>query len=165
MATPVHQASQLLPDFKIPNIGWRSVTNLYFSAPESPIKEALIVLNGEGSGLVNNVAVLTDVVPGYAPEGQALISVSLLGLPTEPDLPQKVKDELEVWFGSEVKAWKHLRTDPIPHALPEQLPQASALPEVKPPYYLCGDYCVSASIEGAIISGQEAARKVLATRV
>ena len=162
IATPVHQASQLLPEMDIPNIGWRSVTNVYFAASKSPINEALIVLNGEGSGLVNNVAVLTDVVPGYAPAGQALISVSLLGLPTDDGLPQKVKDELEGWFGSEVKAWQHLRTDPIEHALPEQLPESAALPEVKPPYYLCGDYCVSASIEGAIISGQETARQVLA---
>ena len=165
VATPVHQASQLLPDLKIPDIGWRSVTNLYFSASKSPINEALIVLNGEGSGLVNNVAVLTDVVPGYAPEGQALISVSLLGLPNEDNLPHKVKEELEGWFGTEVKSWTHLRTDQIPHALPEQLPQAAALPEVKPPYYLCGDYCVSASIEGAIISGQETAREVLANKI
>ena len=162
MAAPVHQARQLLPELEIPDIGWRSVTNIYYSAPKSPINEALIVLNGDGSGLVNNVAVLTDVVPSYAPEGQALISVSLLGLPTEPDLPQKAKEELEGWFGDEVKTWKHLRTDRIPHALPDQLPEAAALPEVKPPYYLCGDYCVSASIEGAIISGQETARKVLA---
>ena len=86
VATPVHQASQLLPELNIPEIGWRSVTNLYFAASKSPINEPLIVLNGEGSGLVNNVAVLTDVVPGYAPEGQALISVSLLGLPTEDKL-------------------------------------------------------------------------------
>ena len=162
VATPVHQAGQILPELDIPNIGWRSVTNLYFSAAKSPINEALIVLNGEGSGLVNNVAVLTDVVPDYAPNGQALISVSLLGLPAEENLPQKVKEELEGWFGSEVKTWKHLRTDRIEHALPEQLPNAAALPEVKPPHHLCGDYCVSASIEGAIISGQETARQVLA---
>ena len=165
VATPVHQAGQLLLELKIPDIGWRSVTNLYFSASKSPINEALIVLNGEGSGLVNNVAVLTDVVPGYAPDGQALISVSVLGLPTETDLPQKVQEELEGWFGSDVKTWKHLRTDRIPHALPEQLPQATALPEVKAPYYLCGDYCVSASIEGAIISGQETASKLLSDLV
>ena len=161
MATPFHQAGQLLPELKIPDIGWRSVTNVYFSASKSPINEALIVLNGEGRGLVNNVAVLTDVVPGYAPDGQALISVSVLGLPTETDLPQKVQEELEGWFGSDVKTWKHLRTDRIEHALPEQLPHADALPEVKAPYYLCGDYCVSASIEGAIISGQETASKLL----
>ena len=161
VATTVDQASQLLPDLNIPEIGWRSVTNLYFAASKSPINEALIVLNGEGSGLVNNVAVLTDVVPGYAPDGQALISVSVLGLPNGELLPQKVQEELEDWFGNEAKAWRHLRTDRIEHALPEQLPQA-AVPKVKPPYYLCGDYCVSASIEGAIISGQETARKVLA---
>ena len=162
VATPVHQTRQLLPDLNLPDIGWRSVTNVYFSASKSPINEALIVLNGQGRGLVNNVAVLTDVVPGYAPEGQALISVSLLGLPTEDNLPQKVTAELDGWFGSEVTTWKHLRTDRIEHALPEQLPESVALPEVKPPYYLCGDYCVSASIEGAIISGQETARQVLA---
>ena len=73
-----------------------------------------------------------------------------------------MKEELEGWFGDEVQTWQHLRTDRIEHALPEQLPDAADLPEVNPPYYLCGDYCVSASIEGAIISGQKTAAEVLA---
>ena len=163
LATPYHISAELLPQAQIPNIGWRGVTNLYFSAPFSPVSEPIIILNGEDCGLVNNVAVLSDVSPHYAPEGQSLISVSLLGLPKKEDLPESIRTELRNWFGNSVREWKHLRTDRIPHALPEQLPNAAQMMPLEPPYYLCGDYCASASIEGAITSGQKTARRILAT--
>jgi hypothetical protein len=38
-----------------------------------------LMLNGTGRGRVNNVAVMSDVAPGYAPAGETLISVSVLG--------------------------------------------------------------------------------------
>ena len=162
LATPYHVTSTLLPDLKIPEFGWRAVTNLYFQAPHSPVQEPIIILNGENKGRVNNVAVLSDVCPTYAPSGQSLISVSLLGLFEEENLPETVKKELQQWFGQQVTQWKHLRTNRIPHALPEQLPNAPIIHHPKPPLYLCGDYGTSTSIEGAIISGQQAAQRVLA---
>lgn len=78
------------------------------------------MLNGTGSGLVNNVCVPSDVSPAYAPPGQALISVSLLGMPEPADLEAQVLEELEAWFGSDVRKWRHLRTVRIERALPEQ---------------------------------------------
>lgn len=162
IATPPDVTQRLLPALKLPKTSWRSVTNLYFSADQSPLKEAILALNGEREGLTNNVAVLTDISPNYAPKGKALISVSLLGLPEEEDLPAQVIKELVAWFGPEVIDWRHLRTDRIPRALPEQKPGPTPLPEPSLPYFLCGDYQVSASIEGAIISGQQAAQKALA---
>ena len=161
LATPAHITSALLPDLDMPDLAWRSVTTLYFSAPKSPLDEAVIALNGSGQGRVNNVAVLSDVRPEYAPKGQALISVSLLGTSEQADTPNLVKQELIHWFGKEVTDWKHLRTDLIPHALPDQKPNALPCPRPAPPLYLCGDYQTSASIEGAIISGQDTARKIL----
>lgn len=154
--------AKLLPDLRLPKPRWRAVTNVYFSAPESPLQEPIIALDGEGKGLVNNVAVLSDVAPDYAPDGKALISVSVLGNTEQSNLPEKIVVELRDWFGGKVDQWEHLRTYRIPQAQPEQLPGAKAFPEVPPPHYLCGDYLHSASIEGAIISGQQAAKRVLA---
>ena len=162
IATTHDAAQTIAPEIKVPEISWRSVTNLYFSAPKSPLPDPLIALNGEQTGLVNNVAVLTDLSPHYAPEGQALVSVSVLGISEQDDLPNQVLSELRPWFGEEVAAWKHLRTVLVPQALPEQLPDAAEVSDPEPPLYLCGDYRTSTSIEGAIISGQEAARKILA---
>lgn len=161
LATPAHITSKLLPGLGLSDLSWRSVTNLYFSAPQSPLNEAIIALNGTGEGLVNNVAVLSDVCPKYAPEGQALISVSLLGINKQKNLPSIIQKELTEWFGKSVSEWNHLRTDLIPHALPNQNPQPPAFSDPEPPLYVCGDYLTSASIEGAVISGQQAARKIL----
>ena len=163
IATTHDAARTIAPEIEIPEISWRSVTNLYFSAPESPLKEAMIALNGEKTGVVNNVAVLTDLSADYAPAGQALISVSLIGVHEQEALAKEVQKELHNWFGEEVANWRHLRTIVIPKALPEQSPHSAPVPDPQPPLYLCGDYRTSTSIEGAIISGQETARKILAS--
>lgn len=159
VATDVSQAGKLLPQSDFPEPNWRSVTNLYFAAEKSPVAEAIICLNGTGSGLVNNVCALTDAAPEYSPDTRALLSVSVLGLPSVDDLPEVVKKELTAWFGMEVRGWTHLRTDTIPKALPEQLPNCESDGfQCEAGVYLCGDHCLSASIEGAVVSGKLVAK-------
>ncbi len=162
VATDVSSMQRLLPASKLEEPRWRSVTNLYFAAEASPIDEAIICLNGEGRGLVNNVCVLTDASPHYSADGRALLSVSVLGLPEVEDLPGEVKRELGDWFGTQVDAWEHLRTNRIERGLPEQLPGASkgsGFSECEG-VYICGDHCLSASIEGAVISGKRVAEAI-----
>ena len=132
----------------------------------SPLAEPIIALNASGVGLVNNVCVLSDVAPSYAPPGRALISVSVLGLHPDAELPDRVKEELGAWFGAQVEEWIHLRTDLIKHALPEQLPEPGG-PKKEAflkmgDVWICGDHTSSASIEGAIISGTQSAEMILA---
>jgi phytoene dehydrogenase-like protein len=165
VATEVDQAMQLLPAFKPENSKWRAVSNVYFRAPRSPLNEGIIALNGSDRGLVNNVCVPSDVAPGYAPEGAALISVSVLGTHPEGDLHQKVREELSGWFGPQVHEWTHLRTDHIPKGLPEQKPTQARTP-LSPPLqrdgvWICGDHTASASIEGAVVSGLGVAREII----
>ena len=164
VATDASSAARLLPKMNFPEPAWRSVTCLYFAAARSPLNEAIIALNGTGSGLVNNVCVPSDLAPDYAPPGQALISVSVLGLPNPGDLESLVLTELESWFGSEVHEWRHLRTEQIKRALPEQAPglgNSGAGFRKHAGIFVCGDHLWSASIEGAIISGQRAANAIL----
>lgn len=164
VATNVTHACGLLPELKANEPEWHSVTNLYFAAVESPVNKSIICLNGEGKGLVNNVCVLSDTAPAYAPTGQSLISVSILGLQDEEDLPDRVREELSSWFGETVAQWRHLRTDRIRHALPEQLPGAASQTHgfVKAgDVWVCGDHAMSASIEGAVISGKRVAEAIL----
>jgi phytoene dehydrogenase-like protein len=143
---------------------WRSVTCLYFAAPRSPLGEAIIALNGTGSGLVNNVCVPSDLSPDYAPPGRVLISVSVLGSVDRKDLEIQVLAELEAWFGSGVREWRHLRNYQIERALPGQ---AQGVGLSGPGFrkeagaYVCGDHVWSASIEGAIISGLRTADAIL----
>ncbi|MEM9079230.1 MAG: NAD(P)/FAD-dependent oxidoreductase [Verrucomicrobiota bacterium] len=162
LALPADSANKLMPDLNLPVPTWRSVTNLYFAAPQSPLNEPIIALNGNKHGLINNLSVPSDLSPHYAPEGQALISASILGLNESPDLPNQALAELASWFGPQVHQWKHLRTDLIPKALPDQLPNSSPPPQPQPPLFLCGDHQTSASIEGAFTSGQQIAKRILA---
>ncbi len=164
VATDAASAARLIPEMDGSQPGWRSVTCLYFAASRSPLGESIIALNGTGSGLVNNVCVPSDVAPEYAPPGQALISVSVLGLPEAADLESRVLAELEGWFGPDVRSWRHLRTERIERALPEQAPGVG---QVGPGFrkhagiFVCGDHLWSASIEGAIISGLRTADAIL----
>jgi predicted NAD/FAD-dependent oxidoreductase len=75
-----------------------------------------------------------------------------------------VLKELESWFGSEVQEWRHLRTLQIKRALPEQAPglgNSGAGFRKHAGILVCGDHLWSASIEGAIISGQRTANAIL----
>lgn len=165
IATEMDVASSLVAAFNPPHLNWRSVSNVYFAADRSPLKEAIIALNGSGSGIVNNICAVSDASPGYAPPGSALISASVLGLNEDPDLHSTVQAELEAWFGSEVKRWRHLRTDRIRAGLPEQLPVSERTPLAEPQEFdgiwICGDHQASASIEGAVVSGQRIADRIL----
>jgi len=169
LATQASQTSEFIPSFSSRAPEWRSVTNVYYAADKSPLKEAIIALNGSNKGLVNNVCVPSDVSPLYAPEGKSLISVSLLGLHRDEHIPTEVKKELAAWFGEQVDGWQHLRTDIIKHALPEQAPKENPQNDTEAlqgflkidDIMICGDHTTSASIEGAIISGNQTAAALL----
>jgi len=164
VATDATVAARLLSNGEANGPVWRSVTCLYFAAPRSPLKEAIIALDGTGSSLVNNVCVPSDLAPEYAPRGQALISVSVLGSRELDDLESQVLTELGAWFGGSVREWRHLRTYRIERALPTQAPGTGlAGPGFRKEagVYLSGDHLWSASIEGAIISGLRTADAIL----
>lgn len=162
VATDASVAQSLLPNPYTLEPRWRSVCNLYFAAKASPLKEAIICLNASGRGLINNVCVMSDAAPSYAPSGQALISVSVLGLADSSKLTQQVIDELAQWFGPVARQWRPLRTDRIQRALPEQRPGRPSPKVIESGgLWFCGDYLSTASIEGAVTSGQETAQALL----
>jgi phytoene dehydrogenase-like protein len=150
-------------------IGARAATTLYYAAPKPPYAQPMLMLNGEETGWINHLAVLTNVAPSYAPAGQALISVTVLGNPPLSDvsLEAEVQQELQAWFGASVVAqWRFLRMYRVLRALPERSYLVGSLP-VSPGrhasgVYLCGDYTQSPSLHGALVSGAEAAKAVLA---
>lgn len=164
VATEGPEAARLLPG--VPAPGSRSVTCVYFAAEQPPISEPILVLNGEPTGIVNNMCVPSLVAPSYAPPGVALVSVTVLGNPYQGDatLERLVRTQLAEWCGAAVHRWRHLRTYRILHALPEQSPPAPTLrePQLGPGLFLCGDHRDTASINGAMASGRRAAEAVLA---
>ena len=169
VATPAPEADRLIGD--VTPVDGCSTTCFYFAAPRSPLDDPILVLNGDGVGPLNNVAVPSDVAPGYAPEGEALVAAVVVGAAPEPedDLRRAVRDQLVDWFGLVAGGWQHLRTVEISYALPDQSPPFLASPHRlarrRPGLYLCGDLRRTGSINGAIASGRDAARAVVADRL
>lgn len=141
----------------------RAVTCLYYAAERAPIAEPILVLDGDGRGPVNNLCVPSAVAPGYAPPGMTLVSATVLGNPAndDEDLGASVLAQMSEWFGTCVRDWRHLRTYRVEHALPGtdtptlDAPHASL--RLRPGLYVCGDHRMSASIQGAMLSGRLAA--------
>jgi phytoene dehydrogenase-like protein len=165
VATDGSTAARLLPD--VPEPSWRAVTCLYFAAPVSPVQGAMLVLDGEGTGPVNNLCVPSEASPSYAPAGQALVSASVLGVPAEHDdeLERRVRGQLATWFGEDVDEWRHLRTYRIERALPALTPPALEPKDRRVRLgrglFVCGDHRETASIQGALASGRRAAQAAI----
>lgn len=144
------------------------VHTLYFAADHAPSNEAILFLNGDGDGPVNNFAVMSSVSEAYAPPGAALCCATVLDASNMNDveLEYGVRRQMMAWFGPHVARWRHLRTYHIPRALPAQVPPALSPAErevrLRKGVYLCGDYRDNASINGALQSGRRAAEAILA---
>jgi len=168
IATDGAAAEKLLPTGKSTTATeWRQTTCTYFAAPQSPgRRDKLLRLNASPTGLAHNVAFPSDVAPGYAPDGRALISVSTHGTHGLADdmLTARLRPELAAWFGPEAQQWEHLATYVIPHALPvyeADQPYRQSL-RVAEGLYRCGDYAAYPSQNAAMATGREVADMLLA---
>lgn len=140
---------------------------LYFVAPKAPINDPFLILNGEGTGVINSLTVPSVVATSYAPAGEELISVVLIGPLALDDKTAEstVRKELTDWFGSVVEKWRHLKTYRIQHALPAQPPPMPdpnvPIKPVNPGIYVCGEYQSVPGIQWAMLSGRHAAEAVI----
>ncbi len=145
--------------------GSRSVGCLWFAAEAPPIEGRRLVLDGTGSGPVRNLAVLSEVAPGYAPTGGTLIAAAVPGPGAfADDLVPAARAQLRGWFGAVVDRWELLRVDRIRHGQPDQVPPFHPKQPVAlgGGVYVCGDHRDTASIQGALYSGRRTAQAVLA---
>ena len=151
---------------------WRATTVAYYAAPAAgPLgAEALLMLaptTPPDTGLVHNVAVPSAVQPGYAPAGQALISVSshgpaALALATAAALDAALRPELGAWFGADaVASWRCLGTYRLPHALPVTPEPPGTTRVARPGVWVAGDHIAYPSLNAALGSGRLAAEAVL----
>lgn len=146
---------------------WKATVTAYFDAPEAPVDLPLLILDGEGTGPANHVAVMSNVSAAYAPEGRHLVSVS--GVDEAAHHPgsfaKAVLPQLTRWFGSGVGEWRHLKSYHIPHALPRHPGGHFSLGEVveapREGLLVAGDAHAFGSIQGALLSGRTAAERVL----
>lgn len=159
VATGPAAAARLLPGLQVP--ATRTVTTVYHAAPVSPLAEPTLLVDAERRIL--HTSVLSEVTPGYARDGRALVSTSVLGR-GDGSLEPAVRRRLATLYGVDTAGWEHLATYTIEDALP-----AMAAPHplirgcrVGPGRYVCGDHRATGSVQGALASGTRAAREVLA---
>jgi len=144
----------------------RSVSVVYFKTQKSLYDRACIVLPEGGNRLVRHFVQITNIAPGFAPQGWHLISATVLdaaGRPAE-QLAADAAREIAGVFPRAAGALEHLETIHVPYAVPAQPPGFAArnpFPDLPRNVYACGDWERGASIEAALRSGIETAKRVL----
>ncbi|MCG5458539.1 FAD-dependent oxidoreductase [Micromonospora sp. PSH03] len=153
-------AAALLP--ALATVRMHSYTTYYHSAPEPPLTEPILLVDGDRRELVANTAVLSNAAATYAPAGRHLIATSVVG-PTAPPEPT-IRAELTRLYGRSTADWTHLTTAAIPEALPAAPPPQGRLRKpvaLGEGLFVAGDHRDSPSIQGALTSGWRAAGAVL----
>lgn len=157
-----HARSNVLPSTPV------SAVCLYFSGEERLYWQRKILLNADPAAYVNNAVLLTNIAPTYAPPRKHLLSVTVPGSPAEDDemIAQRSLEEIGGWFPEhDMRHWQLLAVYRIPFA---QFAQPPGIYDEMPDnrtrvegLYLAGEYTKSSSIQGAMHSGEHAAREIL----
>jgi phytoene dehydrogenase-like protein len=159
-----HQLSGLT----VPTDGLDTVT-IYWHGSAALTQQKKIWLNANPDAFVNNAAQLTAVAPSYAPEGEHLLSATVLGIPelSDDELYRRAEHDLAAMLGphAPLDAYRRLRLYRIPFA---QFRQPAGIHPLLPDnstgvpgLYLAGEYTEASSINAAMISGEKAATAVV----
>ena len=166
IATDAPSAQRLL-NIELPS-DTLGATCLYFTTTESLYKGPRLLLNANPDAFVNHAVQISNVSPAYAPSGQHLLSVSVLGTPdlSDTELIARCRADMAPWFpGREMEKLRHLATYRIRFAQFRQPPDIyGKLPSnvgATGGVFLAGEYTRNSSIHGAMLSGEQAANEAL----
>jgi hypothetical protein len=122
----------------------------YFSTSRWPWGDHLML--GEPGAAITTLAPL----PAYSAPGQTLLAASIVGSWSGAETAHA---QLNSWFpGLE---FRYLRSYDIEHALPVERTDLRRSPRLGEGLYACGDHRESGSIQGAMASGERAAKAIL----
>ena len=117
---------------------------------------------------MNNAVLLTNIAPSYGPPRRHLLSATVLDSPESDDeeLAQRCLADMAGWVPEhDLSRWRFLAAYRIPFS---QFAQRSGvynqLPDNHTPVeglFLAGEYTESSSIQGAMQSGEKAAKEIL----
>jgi phytoene dehydrogenase-like protein len=148
----------------VPTPSTRGLQTWWFATDAAPSASAMLRVDGRRRGPIVNTVVMSHAAPSYAPIGRHLVEATcLLSSPNGGALETDVRRQLgEIW-GRDAAHWQLLRRDDILHALPAQSPplRATSAARVREGVYLAGDHRDTASIQGALASGDRVARALL----
>ncbi len=166
VATGPTEASRLAG---VPRPAMNGLTTWWFGVDEAPDPRRLVAVDARGNqgppGPVWNAAVVSTVAPSYAPAGKHLVeATTLLARPDGEASEGEVLAHLRDLYGCDTAAWQVVAHHVIPKAVPSSPPPLQLTRPVALGHglFVCGDHRDTASIQGALVSGQRAARAVLA---
>jgi len=158
------KATELVQQYQATaNTDYVSTTHVHFTAPQAPFRRPLIALDTKPEDLVNSIAVMNEVAPGYSSGDQALLSVSIVGKTRQnsEQLAERLREECRTWFGDEVNQWQLLDERLVEYALPNQTHvQREADFKLQEGLYAIGDYALNGSINAAMRAGRLVAEMV-----
>ncbi|GAC1642561.1 MAG: NAD(P)/FAD-dependent oxidoreductase [Herpetosiphon sp.] len=159
--------------------GVRQTTEIYFAGTRPVYSGKKIMLNANANAVVNNAQQLSAVVPEYAPAGQHLLAVSILGQPDGNDqalADAAIHDLRRMWAGDDsaqraLDTYRMLRMYHISYAQFDQPPGIyHRLPGHRPPptadlphqgLFFAAEWTDASSINGAMASGERCAALIL----
>lgn len=155
----------------LPPTPMKGLVTWWFNAPQAPDHRPLLVVDGRHGpddgppGPVWNTAVVTAAAPSYATGGRVLIqATTLLDRPDGDSDERTVRAHLGDIYQCATGDWEVVVRHRIPRALPASPPPLHhhQPARVAPGLYVCGDHRDTASIQGALVSGERVAGQVLA---
>lgn len=168
LASDLRQASSLL-NKPLP-INGRETTTLYFSSNQALYDDKLLVLPSTSKPLVRHFVHISNINPESAPTGKHLLAASIIGSTEEnlsaDDLFQQAIEEISHHQKGAKDILEPLHAFRVCDALPPQTTHyrkwhQKHFKETPSNLILSGDHTSQGSIQGAIISGERAAQKVL----
>lgn len=160
------EATGLVKEYTRVKTNHQSATHLHFITDTPPTDRPLIALNTLPQRISNNICTISNIARGYAPKGQHLVSISIVGRinHSPSELVIAVQKELELWFGKKTQDWQHLHTRTIHYALPDQAKvQHQITPgqlKLRDGLYACGDFQLNGSLNAAMRVGRAVAELV-----
>ncbi|WP_460816227.1 NAD(P)/FAD-dependent oxidoreductase [Nocardioides korecus] len=165
VATDAWDGAGLLPGLRTPPA--RGVTTVYHAAPEWDGASSMLLMDADDSPVANSIAI-SRAAPEYAPPGTVLVSTSLVHpVGVDPDGTQ-VRSVLSRLHGTDARAWEHVATYDLPHALPgmpapHPFRRPARVDTGSGEVWVAGDHRDTSSIQGALVSGRRVAEDVAAT--
>lgn len=168
VATDPRTSKRLTGVQTIPTAG-RSCVTQYLSLPAgSPLDDQPYIMLNAAGAVPNQVAPISVVAPEYTPDDELLLSATTLGDPDRnaEELFERTRDALSSWYPAasfdDLTLLETVRCQFAQFAQPpgihETLPGPTA---PQGPVFLAGDYTETSSIDGALRSGESAARAVI----
>ena len=142
-----------------------TVTTWYFKADQRVAElvkgKPILFVDASNNGPLANAVVLTNAASSYAPPGQVLVSASAISPNQNADL-ESVKKHLSVIFGLDTNSWQLIKQYQIKEALASMYPPFSLINsnQISEALFVAGDHRATSSIQGALLSGTNAATLV-----